>query len=102
MTWHAAPRRIAEPEVDAAPRSSADFYIEADAVLATYNSDDLQQTNVRSVPLEFQVLLPGRTRLVWDTYLQRKLNPALASNGGVVHPENALKVRSRISAVASF
>jgi hypothetical protein len=78
------------------------FYIEADAVLATYNSDDLQQTNVRSVPLEFQVLLPGRTRLVWDTYLQRKLNPALASNGGVVHPENALKVRSRISAVASF
>jgi hypothetical protein len=78
------------------------FHIEADAVLAAYNSDDLQQTNVRTVPVELQVLLPGRTRLVWDTYLQRKLSTALPSNGGVVHPENALKLRSRISAIATF
>jgi hypothetical protein len=78
------------------------FHIEADAVIAAFNSDDLQQTNVRTVPLELQLALPGRVRLVWDSYLQRKLHTALPSNGGIVHPENALKVRSRISAIAAF
>jgi hypothetical protein len=78
------------------------FHIETDAVLAVFNSDDLQQTNIRSVPIELQLVLPGRVRLVWDSYLQRKLDTMHASNGGVFHGENALKVRSRISASASF
>jgi hypothetical protein len=78
------------------------FHIESDAVLALVNSDDLQQTNVRTIPLDVQVLLPGNFRLTWDTYLQRKLDPALPSNGGVVHEENALKVRSRLTASVRF
>jgi hypothetical protein len=78
------------------------FLIEADAVLAVYNGDDLQQTNVRSVPLELTVRLPGTARLVLDAYLQHKLDPALAGPGGATHPQNALKVRARTSLLASF
>jgi hypothetical protein len=78
------------------------FRIEADAVLAILNSDDLQQTNVRTVPLDLQLVLPGAVRLTWDSYLQRKLNVNLPSNGGIVHDEDALKVRTRLTASVSF
>jgi hypothetical protein len=78
------------------------FRIEADAVLAVYNSDDLQQTNVTSVPLEVVLALPGRTRLLWDTYVQKKISTALPSNGGLVHGQNALKVRTRLSLLVGF
>ena len=78
------------------------FHIEADAVIAVYNSDDLQQTNVDVVVGELQRRFAGRTRVVWDTYLQRKVDTALASNGGVVHAENATKVRSRVSVIVDF
>ena len=79
------------------------FYrIEADAVLAAFNNDDLQQTNVRSIPVELQVELPDGLRLVWDTYFQKKLSTALASSGGVVNNDNALKVRSRVTLRARF
>lgn len=82
--------------------SAGFFHIEADAVIAAYNSDDLQQTNVNCVPLFFRLRLPGRTDLVWDTYLQQKIDENLASIGGVVHDENALKVRSRVTLQANF
>jgi hypothetical protein len=78
------------------------FRIEADAVLAILNSDDLQQTNVRTIPFDLQLVLPGAVRLTWDTYLQRKIDRELASNGGVVHAENALKVRTRLTASVAF
>lgn len=76
--------------------------IEADAVMAPYNSDDLQQTNVSTVPVWIRVQLPGGARLVWDTYFQSKLNEALASNGGFIHSENAGKVRTRLTIQANF
>jgi hypothetical protein len=78
------------------------FHIEADAVIAAFNSDDLQQTNVRSIPVELQFKLPNEVMLIWDTYFQRKLDTALASSGGVVHAENATKVRSRLTARVRF
>jgi hypothetical protein len=77
-------------------------HIEADSVLAVYNSDDLQQTNVNTVVAEFQRSLASHARLVWDTYVQKKIDVALASNGGIVHPENAAKVRTRISVFVRF
>lgn len=76
--------------------------IEADAVIAAYNSDDLQQTNVSTIPVWVRVQLPGGARLVWDTYVQSKLNNALASNGGFIHAENATKVRTRLTVQANF
>lgn len=78
------------------------YHIEADAVVAVYNNDDLQQTNVNVAVGEWQLRFPGRARLVLDTYLQKKNNVALASNGGVLHPENALKSRSRVSFIVEF
>jgi Putative porin len=78
------------------------YHIEADAVVAVYNSDDLQQTNVNVAVGEVQRRFAGRTRLVWDTYFQKKIDTALASNGGVVHPENAMKVRTRLSLIVDF
>nr|NIM51295.1 hypothetical protein [Gemmatimonadales bacterium] len=82
--------------------SAGFFHIEADAVIASYNSDDLQQTNVNSVPLFFRLRLPGGANLVWDTYLQKKIDDNLASNGGVIHDENAIKVRTRVTLQANF
>lgn len=78
------------------------FHIEADSVVAVYNSDDLQQTNVNSIPVELQLRLPGGVKVVWDTYIQEKVDTDLASNGGVVHGENATKVRTRLSVLGSF
>ncbi len=78
------------------------FQIEADAVLAPYNSDDLQQTNVRSVPVWVRVRLPGGASLIWDTYLQKKLDTGLPASGGVVHDENAPRVRTRVTLLAGF
>lgn len=78
------------------------FHIASDAVLAVYNSDDLQQTNVNTVPVELTAQLPGGMRVVWDTYLQKKISTDLPSNGGITHPENALKVRTRLSALVGF
>jgi hypothetical protein len=78
------------------------FHIEADSVLAVYNSDDLQQTNVNTVPVELQLRFAGGVRLVWDTYIQKKIDTDLASNGGVVHAENASKIRTRLSLLGSF
>lgn len=78
------------------------YHIEADAVVAVYNNDDLQQTNVNAGVGEWQLRVPGGARLVWDTYFQKKIDTALASNGGVLHPENALKIRSRVSLIVDF
>lgn len=78
------------------------FHVEADAVIAAYTSDDLQQTNVNSIPFWLRVALPGGAGLTWDTYLQRKINVRLASNGGIVHGENATKVRTRVSIQVNF
>jgi hypothetical protein len=77
-------------------------HIEADAVLAAFNSDDLQQTNVRTVPVWVRLRLPGGVDLVWDTYVQSKINVALPSPGGLVHGENAKKVRTRLTLQAMF
>lgn len=82
--------------------TSGFFHIEADATIAAYNSDDVQQTNVRTVPLWVRVQLPGGARLVWDTYVQSKIDVALPSNGGIVHPENARKVRTRLTLQLNF
>ncbi len=82
--------------------SAGFFHMEADAVIASYNSDDLQQTNVNSVPLFFRLRLPGGANLVWDTYLQKKIDEDLASNGGVIHDENAIKLRTRVTLQANF
>lgn len=78
------------------------FHIEADAVVAAFNSDDVQQTNVNTVPIWIRIQLPGGARLVWDTYFQSKVNVDLASNGGLIHPENATKVRTRLTIQANF
>jgi hypothetical protein len=78
------------------------FYIEADAVIAAYNSDDYQQTNVKSVPVFLKVLLPGDVVVVWDTYFQKRISTAYYLSGGVLHDENALKIRSRITVQLGF
>lgn len=78
------------------------FHIQADSVVAVYNSDDLQQTNVNTIPVELQLRVPGGARLVWDTYIQKKIDTGLPSNGGVVHAENAAKIRTRLSLLGSF
>lgn len=82
--------------------ASGFYHIEADSVIAVYNNDDLQQTNVNVAVSEWQLRFPGRARLVWDTYFQKKNDVVLASNGGVLHPENALKIRSRVSFLVEF
>lgn len=76
--------------------------IPSDAILAVYNSDDLQQTNVRCVPVDLQLRLPGPMRLVWDTHFQKKLDPAAPTTSGIVSPENAMRIRTRITLIAAF
>ena len=78
------------------------FHIEADATIAAYNSDDLQQTNVNSVPVWLRLRLPGEANLVWDTYFQKRINTSLYLAGGNLHDENALKVRTRLTISLGF
>lgn len=78
------------------------FYIEADAVIAAFNSDDYQQTNVNSIPIWLRVLLPGDVVIVWDTYFQKRLSTEHFLSGGILHNENALKIRSRITLQLGF
>lgn len=78
------------------------FYIEADAVIAAFSSDDYQQTNVSSIPVWLRVLLPGDAVVVWDTYFQRRLSTDHFLSGGIVHDENAMKVRTRITLQIGF
>ena len=78
------------------------FHIEADATIAAFNSDDLQQTNVNSIPIWLRIRLPGQTNLVWDTYFQKRINTALFLAGGALHDENALKVRTRLTLSLGF
>lgn len=82
--------------------SAGFFHIEADAVIAAYNSDDLQQTNVNTVPIVARLRLPGGAGLTWDSYIQSKIDNNLASNGGIIHDENATKLRTRLTIQASF
>lgn len=77
-------------------------HIPSDAVLAVYSADNLQQTNVRCVPVDLRVRLPGRALLVWDTYVQHKLDPAAPTNAGAISPSNAARVRSRLTVVLAF
>ncbi len=46
--------------------------------------------------------LPGEANLVWDTYFQKRLNTALFLARGALHPENALKVRTRLTISLGF
>ena len=78
------------------------FYIESDAVIAAYNSDDYQQTNVHSVPIFLRVLLTSDVVIVWDTYFQKRINTAHFLSGGIMHDENALKIRTRITLQIGF
>ncbi len=71
-------------------------------VVAAFNSDDIQQTNVNTVPIWVRLRLPGGADLIWDTYIQSKVDVNLASNGGIVHDENATKVRTRSTVQARF
>lgn len=78
------------------------FFIQSDAVIAAFNSDDYQQTNVHSLPIFLRVLLPSDVVIVWDTYFQKRINTAHFLSGGVQHDENALKIRSRITLQMGF
>lgn len=78
------------------------FYIEADAVMAAFSSDDYQQTNVHSVPVWLRFMLPGNAVIVWDTYFQKRISTDHFLSGGVLHDENALKIRSRITLQIGF
>ena len=46
--------------------------------------------------------LLGEANLVWDTYFQKRFNTALFLARGALHPENALKVRSRLTISLGF
>jgi hypothetical protein len=78
------------------------FRIEADATIAAFNSDDIQQTNVTGVPIWVRLRLPGQANLVWDTYFQKRINTELYLAGGFRHSENALKVRTRLTISLGF
>ena len=78
------------------------FRIEADATIAAFNSDDIQQTNVNGIPIWVRLRLPGEANLVWDTYFQKRINTELFLAGGLLHPENALKVRTRLTISLGF
>jgi len=56
--------------------------IASDAVLAVFNNDELQQTNVHCVRADLRLRLPGSLRLVRDTRFQKKLDAAAPSTAG--------------------
>ena len=66
------------------------------------HSDDLQQTNVDSIPVWLRVRLPGEVLFVWDSYFQKRINTALHLAGGLRHDENRLKVRTRLTLQMGF
>ena len=78
------------------------YYIESDAVLAAFNSNDAQQTNIGSVPVSVSLRFPGDVDLTWDTYFQRRLDLDLPGPMGLNHMEDAIRIRTRLSLIAKF
>ncbi len=80
------------------------FQIEADAVVANFNSDDLQETNVNSVMVDISYKLAPNVVLQYDGYYQKRNNYALAvANGNTVGPNKDTRFyRHRLNLKVSF
>jgi hypothetical protein len=78
------------------------FHIEADSALAVYNNDEIQQTNVNSIPVEFTYTIYKDVRATLDAYIAKKEDVALPTFGGFVSDQNAWRIRSNLRLAASF
>lgn len=78
------------------------FHIEADAAVAAYNNDEIQQTNINSVPVEFTYTICKEARVMLDVYIAKKEDTALPTFGGFVSDQNATRVRANLRFLANF
>lgn len=78
------------------------FRIEADSAIAVFTSDDLQSTNVNTLFIDIRLRFPLNIDLVWDTYLQQRINKGVPAYGNFVHGEDALRFRSRLTVVGRW
>ncbi len=78
------------------------FHIESDAAIAVYNNDEMQQTGIQSFPVEVSVALASKVKLVVDAYVSRREDTDLPISGGIVHDENAARVRANLRLLGSF
>lgn len=76
--------------------------IEADAVVANFDSDDLQQTNVNTIFTEFRYQLHARSYIYYDGYYQEKNNFALFQANGNPVVDDTRQYRHRVTLVVEF
>lgn len=80
------------------------FEFEADSVVANFNSDDLQETNVNSIMVDISYQLVPNVVLQYDGYYQKRNNYALAvangSSAGV--DKNTRFFRHRLNLKVNF
>jgi putative porin len=76
--------------------------IQADAVVANFNSDDLQQTNVNTIFTEVRFQLHPKSYVYYDGYYQRKNNFDLFQANGNPVPDDTRVYRHRITLVVEF
>jgi hypothetical protein len=76
--------------------------IEADAVVANFNSDDLQQTNVNTIFTEFRYQLHPRSYIYYDGYYQTTNNFYLFQANGNPAVDDTRQYRHRVTLVVEF
>ena len=76
--------------------------IEADATVASFNSDDLQQTNVNTIFTELRYQLASKISVYYDGYYQQRNNIDLARANVNAAVDDTTLYRHRVSLVAEF
>jgi hypothetical protein len=76
--------------------------IQADAVVANFNSDDLQQTNVNTVFTEFRYQVHSRIYVFYDGYYQKRNNFDLAKANANAAADHTWQNRHRINLAVEF
>jgi len=76
--------------------------IQADAVVANFNSDDFQQTNVNTIFTEARYQFHPKSYIYYDGYYQKKNNFDLFQANGNPVPDDTRMYRHRVTLVVEF
>jgi hypothetical protein len=78
------------------------FHIEADSAIAAYNNDEMQQTNINSIPVELNYTICKEVSVMLDAFIAWKEDADLPTFGGFVNSQNATRIRANLRFIGRF